>query len=144
MATTGKVIRVRGGEWTLQRLGGHTPWQVTHLPTQITFRETSQAEARNRIASGWYGRQITDRMRPQPPSRRDWWQDPMSGVWHLWTGGLFDWTCWVHRRVCSPTVPVTGDDILRMAARDDKVSDDVFVVLRQAAENRPINPSKEQ
>ncbi|MFI7073521.1 hypothetical protein [Micromonospora sediminicola] len=144
MPTTGKTVRVRGGEWTLQRLSGNLPWQVTHLPTQITFRETSQREARNRITSGWYAQQITDRMRPQPPSRRDWWQDPISGVWHLWTGGLFDWTCWVHQRVCSPTAPVAGDDILRMAARDEQVTDDVFVMLRQATENRPIDLGKER
>lgn len=137
--TPGRLIRLRDREWTIQRVGGYQPWQVTHLPTRFTFRESSEAESRRRIKTGWYARQIADRMRPTPPSRRDWWQDPISGVWHLWTGGLFDWTCWVHQRVCDPLKPITSDDILRLAARDAAVDDDVFVVLRQAAENRPID-----
>lgn len=140
MPTTspGRLIRLRDREWTIQRVGGYMPWQVTHLPTQVGFRECSEAEARRRIGSGWCARHIADRMRPEPPSRRDWWQDPISGVWHLWTGGLFDWTCWVHGRVCDPLKPITADDILRVVARDHAVADDVFVVLRQAAEGRPI------
>lgn len=138
-STPGRLIRLRDREWTLQCVGGYQPWQVTHLPTQFVFREASQQEARRRVAAGWYGRKIADRMRPESPSRRDWWQDPISGVWHLWTGGIFDWTCWVHKQVCDPLKPITGDDILRMAARDARVDDDVFVVLRQAVENRPID-----
>ncbi|MFG2046084.1 hypothetical protein ACGFIW_01470 [Micromonospora sp. NPDC048935] len=141
MPTTkpGRVIRLRDREWTLQRLGGYMPWQVTHLPTQVVFRDSSEADARRQIKNGWYGRKVADRMRPEPPSRRDWWQDPITGVWHLWKGGMFDWTCWVHDRVCDPLKPITADDILRMAARDGSVDDDVFVVLRQAAENRSID-----
>ena len=137
--TPGRVIRLRDREWTIQRVGGHMPWQVVHQPTQLPFRQSSEAECRRRITSGWYAQQVADRLRPQPPSRRDWWQDPISGVWHLWTGSMFDWTCWVHDRVCSPTTPVSTDAILRMAARDGSVGDDTFVLLRQAAENRPID-----
>ncbi|MEU3452236.1 hypothetical protein ABZ671_01135 [Micromonospora sp. NPDC006766] len=133
----GRLIRLRDREWTLQRVGGYMPWRIVHLPTQLAFAEASQAEARRRIASGWYARQITDRMRPTPAARRDWWQDPITGVWHLWTGaGIGDWRCWVHQRVCDPLTPITGDDILRLVARDQSVGDDVFVIIRQAVENR--------
>lgn len=143
MATTGtagRLIRLRDREWTLQRLPGrHLPWEVTHLPTRLTFNESSEADARRKIVAGSYARQIADRLRPKPPSRRDWWQDPIRGVWHLWTGGIADWTCWVHKRVCSPTAPISTDDILHMAARDPAVDDDMFVMLRQVAEGRPID-----
>lgn len=52
---------------------------------------------------------------------------------------LFGWHCTVHDRVCSPFTPITGNDLLAMAATDPAVSDDMFVPLRQALEDRPID-----
>lgn len=69
----------------------------------------------------------------------DWnydWTDE-RGVAHHYRK-VFGWHCSIHNQVCSPFTPVTADDILRRAAADPAVSDDVFVVLRQAAEGRPI------
>lgn len=129
------VIRLRDREWALQRVDGRLPWQVTHLPTRVVFRDSSQAEARRRITAGYYGQQVADRLRPEPANPRQWWKDS-RGTWHLWVGAAGDWHCSEHEQVCSPITPLTVDDILHAVASDPGVSDDSFVLIRQAAEGR--------
>ncbi len=131
----GRLIRLRDREWTLQRVGGHLPWQVTHLPTRIAFCDVSEAVARRRIASGYYGGLVADRLRPEPASPRQWWQD-VRGTWHLRVGGLGDWRCAEHGRVCSPSSPLTVDDVLHVVASAPDVSDDSFSLIWRAAEGR--------
>jgi len=50
-----------------------------------------------------------------------------------------NWYCDVHRRECSPSwTPITVDELLTMAARDESLPDGAFAVLAQALEGREI------
>lgn len=125
-------------EWQITRgiPGSTLPWLVIHLPTRIRFGATSQAQARQHIASGWWARQIALRLRPRPASRRDWHRDA-RGDWHLYTGSLCSWHCDLHGQVCNPSRRITADDILTRAARDTAVDDDVWAVLAPVIRGEP-------
>jgi hypothetical protein len=122
--------------WAVERRIGFKGYSVTHRPSCLKFWASSKAEAGRLIDTGWYEKQIRRDLQVKPAARREWYTDPITGTSHLYTGELLSWHCDVHEQTCSPFTPVTTNDILHMAARDDRVSDGTFVVLRQVLEDR--------
>ena len=53
---------------------------------------------------------------------------------HKWIWG--SWHCYTHNRRCDPWVPVTADDILAMAAKDEKLEDGAFIEISKALRKR--------
>lgn len=131
----GAMNRQTAKTWAVERRVGFSGYDVTHKPSCLHFWARSKAEAGRDITSGMYERRIAQDLQVKPASRREWYTDPISGVSHLYTGGLFDWRCDLHERVCDPFAPITSDDIRRMAIRDN-VDDDVFVLISRAADGR--------
>lgn len=125
--------------WIIERRIGFTGWFVTHRPTRLVFCASSKTQARRDINSGYYLREIAKQLAVKPAGRRDWYRDPITGQSHLYTGGLFSWHCDIHNRTCDPFKPITVDDVLTLAAKDEHLDDDTFVLLRQVIEDRPLD-----
>lgn len=51
------------------------------------------------------------------------------------------WYCSVHDRVCSPFTPITVEQLLTMAAKDETLDDGAFVRLRRAVSGDPSGPT---
>ena len=49
---------------------------------------------------------------------------------HKWRWG--SWHCYAHNRRCDPLAPVTADDILTLAAKDEKLEDGAFIEISKA------------
>lgn len=64
------------------------------------------------------------------------WKSPYTGITHNYDGGMFDWHCSIHNTECPPYANVTAqsgvDALLRIAATDKAVNDDVFVAVSRA------------
>lgn len=129
--------------WGVERRVGYKGWSVTHRPSCQKFWASSKAEAGRLIDTGWYEKRIEQDLQVKPATRREWYTDPISGKSHLYTGGLFSWHCDLHEQVCDPFTPMTTDDIRQLAIRDD-VSDDTFVLVSRAADDRhPLTGERE-
>lgn len=57
------------------------------------------------------------------------------GVEHFYPK-LFGWHCNIHGRVCDPFRRITEAEVLVRAAKDQSLSDGVFVHVARAVENR--------